>query len=184
MYFYIKGKITVIERNYIVLENNDIGYHIYFANPYVFQLEQEIKLFTYFYVKENIKSLYGFIELRFLYFFQKLISVPGIGPKSAISFTNPILFEEIQKAISANNAVYLTKFPGIGTKTAKQIVLHLQNNNISGEEKIVLTTKQKNVKEALINLGFKNTEINKVFSKLDFEKKIEIVLKEALLLIK
>ncbi|WP_225696022.1 Holliday junction branch migration protein RuvA [Candidatus Phytoplasma sp. AldY-WA1] len=183
MYFYIKGKVTSIQNDSVVLDNNGIGYHIGFANPYVFYINQEVKLFTYFYIKENIHFLYGFLDTKILFFFKKLIAIPGIGPKSAILLTNQDFFQEIQKAISENNVSYLLKLPGIGQKTAQQIIFHLKNNDLFQTNKILLNPKQKDVKEVLINLGFKNKEVDKVINKLDFDKKIEIIVKEALSLI-
>lgn len=180
MYFYIKGKIASIHNDSVVLENNGIGYRIVFSNPYVFAINQEVKMFTYFYVKENIHSLYGFLNTEILFFFKKLISISGIGPKSAILLTNQDLFEEIQKAITENNFIYLSKFPGIGKKTAQQIIFNLQNNGSFYKNQFSLNPKQKDVKEVLINLGFKNKEIENVINKLDFNKKIEIIIKDAL----
>ncbi|MDV3196104.1 MAG: Holliday junction branch migration protein RuvA [Candidatus Phytoplasma stylosanthis] len=183
MYFYITGKIVIIKSNSFILENNDIGYHIFFSNPYIFSLKQQIKIFTYFYVKENIQSLYGFLNEETLSFFEKLIKIPGIGPKIAIGLTNQTLFEETQKAIYENNISYLIKIPGIGMKTAKQIIFNLQNETIFDQKPIISNQKQKNVEEALANLGFKSKEIKKIISKINWEQKLETILKEALLLL-
>lgn len=68
MYFYIKGKVTSIQNDSVVLDNNGIGYQIGFANPYIFYINQEVKLFTYFYIKENIHFLYGFLDTQILFF--------------------------------------------------------------------------------------------------------------------
>ncbi|WP_341266461.1 Holliday junction branch migration protein RuvA [Candidatus Phytoplasma fraxini] len=182
MYFYITGKITSIQNDSIVLDNNGIGYHIGFSNPYIFNINQEVKLFTYFYVKENIHFLYGFLEQEILFFFKKLISIPGIGPKSAILLTSQVLFKEIQQAIHFDNALYLSKFPGIGKKTAQQIIFHLKNNESLINKTVFLHPKQKDVKEVLNNLGFKNKEIDNIIKKLDFNKDIELIIKDALLL--
>ncbi|WP_323847665.1 MAG: Holliday junction branch migration protein RuvA [Phytoplasma sp.] len=180
MYFYIKGKITSIQNDNIVLDNNGIGYHIGFSNPYIFNINQEVKLFTYFYVKENIHYLYGFLEEKILFFFKKLISIPGIGPKSAILLTNQVLFKEIKQAINEDNVIYLSKFPGIGKKTAQQIIFHLKNNESLTNKTIFLNPKQRDVKEVLNNLGFKNKEIDDIIKKLDFNKEIESIIKDAL----
>ncbi|MEZ0180420.1 Holliday junction branch migration protein RuvA ['Camptotheca acuminata' phytoplasma] len=187
MYFYIKGKIKIINNNSVVIENNDIGYFIHFSNPYIFALEQEVKLFTYFYVKENMQSLYGFLDLKTLNFFKKLIVIPGIGLKIAICLTNKDLLNDIERAISEDNAAYLVKIPGIGLKTAKQIIFHMQDNKTlyktNQKKNDLLIKKQKNVKEALLNLGFKNKEIDTIMPKINFELEIENIIKEALLLL-
>ncbi|TVY12413.1 Holliday junction branch migration protein RuvA [Candidatus Phytoplasma pini] len=184
MYYYIKGTIKEIKNNIIIVENNQIGYIINFTNPYDLQINQEIKLFTYFYVTENIHALYGFVTVEMLNFFQKLISIPGIGVKSAILMTNIDFFEETQKAIKQSNINYIIKFPGIGKKTAQQIILHLHKNLLNLNKIQKLNKKQEQIQEALINLGFKKTQIGKIIYKLNSSQKLDLMLKEALILIR
>ena len=85
MYGYIIGKITKISPKYIICENNGIGYLIIVPNPYNYKLNQDYKVFTHQYVREDIIDLYGFISEEEKDLFLKLISVSGIGPKSALS---------------------------------------------------------------------------------------------------
>ena len=84
MYEYIKGIVTNVESSYIVLENNGIGYLIYTANPYSFNLEEEYKIYIYQVVKEDELSLYGFKEKEEKDLFLKLIEVKGLGPRMAM----------------------------------------------------------------------------------------------------
>ncbi|WP_017192856.1 Holliday junction branch migration protein RuvA [Italian clover phyllody phytoplasma] len=186
MYYYIKGKIIEINKNSVIVDNHGIGYHIHFFSPYLFHLEQEVKLFLYYYIKDNIRDLYGFTEIKFLSFFKKLISIPGIGPKSAIVITNVEFFQETQNAIKQNNIAYLMKFPGIGKKTAQQIIFHLQNNLVTPKTQtntFVLNPKQNDVKYALMNLGFNAKQVEHIIYKIDSNQSLELMIKEALKLL-
>lgn len=184
MFYYIKGIIEEIQDNLIIIENNDIGYKIYFYNPSIFYLKQKIKIFTYFDAKEEKHNLYGFLKKEMLNFFQKLIAIPGIGPKSAIVISNSEFFTKTQKAIQKNDIDYLIKFPGIGKKTAQQIIFHLQEKlSINTKNNIILNQKQKDIQKALRNLGFDSKQIQTVLHKLDSKSNLEIMLKEALKLL-
>ncbi|MDV3205481.1 MAG: Holliday junction branch migration protein RuvA [Weeping tea tree witches'-broom phytoplasma] len=182
MYYYVIGTVKSINNNIIVIENHDIGYEIYFCNPYIFRLNQKIKLFTYYHIQENIRSLYGFVDIESLLFFKKLIALPGIGPKSAIVMTNPEFCSQVQKAIQDNDISFLIQFPGIGNKTAQQILFSLKDN-LFITDKNKLTCKQKDVKEALLNLGFKKHTIEMILYKLDSNQSLELMIKEALSLL-
>ncbi len=180
MYDYIIGKVKNVESNYIVLENNNIGFHIFTASPYSFELEQEYTIYIFQYVREDELSLYGFKSIEERNFFLKLISVKGLGCKTAL----PMMVGSINgvvDAIERENILYLKKFPKIGDKVARQIILDLkgklvekQNNNVSVDNELV---------EALISLGYKNSDINRVIHKIDMKKKIEDQIKEALKLL-
>ena len=100
-------------------------------------------------------------------FFLKLISVSGIGPKSALSILATGTVNEIVKAIESRNDTYLRKFPGIGAKASQQIILDLQGKLSLGEELIVKNSKLEDVEQALLALGYNKKEITKVLPKLD-----------------
>ena len=84
MYGYIKGKITYVTSNYIIIDNNGIGYIIFVANPYSYEENKEYLIYTYNYINENENSLYGFISMDEKELFLKLINVKGLGPKTAM----------------------------------------------------------------------------------------------------
>ena len=110
MYAYIKGFVKEIESNYIVLDNNGIGYLIYTASPYSFDIDKEYTVYLYQYVREDEISLYGFKSLEEKDLFLKLISVKGLGCKMAL----PMLAGSISgvvDAIERENILYLKKFP-------------------------------------------------------------------------
>ena len=182
MYGYIKGIIKEIESNYIILENNDIGYLIYVPNPYSYKLEESHTVYTYNCIKEDEYSLYGFKTLEEKELFMKLINVKGMGPKVASGIFATGSIKGIVDAINKENTLYLTKFPKIGEKLAKQIILDLKGKlNIEVED-----TEDNNVEElisVLENLGYKSAEIKKIVSQVDASKSLENQVKEALKLL-
>ncbi|MGG5342261.1 Holliday junction branch migration protein RuvA [Enterococcus sp. AZ192] len=128
MYEYILGKVTFISPYYIVVETNGIGYQISVGNPYRYsgKTEQEIKIYVHQVIREDAHTLYGFSDLDEKQLFLKLISVSGIGPKSALAIMASEDHGGLINAIESEDAKYLTKFPGVGKKTAQQMVLDLK----------------------------------------------------------
>ena len=126
MYSYIIGKVEEIESNYITIDNNEIGYLIYTSNPYSFNLNQEYKIYLYENVREDEISLYGFKTLEEKDLFLKLISVKGIGPKMALPILATGSINGIVDAIERENILYLKKFPKIGEKVARQIIIRIK----------------------------------------------------------
>ncbi|WP_022791833.1 Holliday junction branch migration protein RuvA [Weissella halotolerans] len=128
MYEYIKGLVTNIMPTYITVEAAGIGYHILVANPYDFeQSDQPIQVYLEQVIRENEHTLYGFTDLDSKRLFEKLLAVSGIGPKSALAILASNDHTGLVRAISEQDIAFLTKFPGIGKKTAQQIILDLQN---------------------------------------------------------
>ncbi len=179
MYNYIKGIITEINPTDITLENLGVGYKIITPNPYNFLLHQDVTIYIYQKVSEDNISLYGFKSLKGKELFIKLISVNGIGPKSANAILASGSVESITKAIDEGNAKYLQKFPGIGPKASQQIILDLKGK-IDFEDKAIKTANLIEVEEALKALGYKAKEIKKVLPKLDTSKKTSDLIKDAL----
>ncbi|GAA6827479.1 Holliday junction branch migration protein RuvA [Staphylococcus sp. 18_1_E_LY] len=182
MYAYIKGNLTQLFPTHLVVETAGIGYEIQTPNSYRFQryLDQEVKVFTSFIVREDAQLLYGFINEEEKDMFLNLIKVTGIGPKSALAILATSTPSEVIQAIENENDTYLTKFPGIGKKTARQIVLDLKGKVQVTEEKAenLLTHDNVNdtndgvVKEAILALealGYSKRELNKVEKSLSKE---------------
>ncbi len=181
MYGYIKGKITEIEFNHIVLENNDIGYLIYVPNPYSYRLNEITTIYTYTKVAEEEYTLYGFQTREQKELFLKLISVKGLGPKMALPIIATGTLTSIADAIENNNLNYLKKFPKIGDKVAKQMVLDLKgklnaiNTGLFAKEDL-----EDELTEVLIGLGYKQADIKKVINKVNKDTSLEEQIKEAL----
>ncbi|MDE7264402.1 MAG: Holliday junction branch migration protein RuvA [Anaeroplasmataceae bacterium] len=180
MYGYIKGVVTRITPKNIIIENQGIGYLLIVSNPYNFSLNKEYKAYVYQYVREDIIDLYGFISEEEKDLFLKLISVSGIGPKSALSILATGTVSEIVKAIEARNDAYLRKFPGIGAKASQQIILDLQGKLNLDAEMMVKNTKLEDVEQALLALGYNKKEIAKVLPKLDQSLDEGALVKQAL----
>ena len=120
MYSFIKGKVVDIESNYIVIENNGIGYQIYTANPYSFNINSEEIIYLYQYVREDEISLYGFKTKNEKEMFLKLIEVKGLGCKMALPMLADGAVDGIIGAIENENINYLKKFPKIGDKVKRK----------------------------------------------------------------
>lgn len=128
MYEFIKGTVQYVGPEYIVVENHGIGYQIIAPNPFHYsgQVGQEITIYTYTYVREDVLALYGFSSREEKLLFLKLLSVSGIGPKGALSivaFGEP---QQVVEAIENEDEAFLIKFPGVGKKTARQMILDLK----------------------------------------------------------
>ncbi|HIS90251.1 MAG TPA: Holliday junction branch migration protein RuvA [Candidatus Faecisoma merdavium] len=178
MYAYIKGFIKEIESNYIVLDNNGIGYLIYTPNPYSFNLNEEYTVYIYQNVKEDELTLYGFKLNEEKDLFLKLIEVKGLGCKMALPIIATGSINGIIDAIERENILYLKKFPKIGDKVAKQIILDLKGKlNTNG---VVTTSNNDELIEVLKGLGYKLTDILKVVRQVNTNLSLEDQIKEAL----
>ena len=181
MYSYIIGVVTGYEKNSIILENNKIGYLINVGNPYNYKINDEIKVYLYNHIREDENSLYGFKSLDEKDLFLKLINVKGIGPKMALPLFAGNNISEIMNAINTDNVTYLTRFPKIGDKVAKQIILDLKGKLTSQVD--LFTSDSKELIEVLESLGYKTNDIKKIITKIDNSLSIENQIKEALKLL-
>ena len=181
MYSYIKGIVSEINTNYIVIDNNGIGYLIYTSNPFSFKENEEAKIFTYQIVKEDELSLYGFKTLEEKEMFLKLISVKGMGPKMTLPILATGSVSGIVDAIERENILYLKKFPKIGDKVAKQIILDLKGKlNISVSDIEIKNDNSEELIEVLLGLGYKMPDIKRVLPNVNKEEEIGNQVKEAL----
>lgn len=181
MYTYLKGIVTIIESNYIALDVNGIGFLIYTPNPYSFNEGEEYKVFVYTLIREDEESIYGFKTKEERDLFLRLIEVKGLGCKMALPMFATGGVNGIIDAIERENILYLKKFPKIGDKVARQIILDLKGKLVSNE---VSDSKEHNEElfEALKSLGYKPADINKVIPKIKSDT-IEEQIKEALKLL-
>jgi len=185
MYDYIKGKIAELKNNAIVVDNSGIGYLVYVPNPYAFEIGIEYQVFVYQQIKEDEHALFGFKTREEKDLFLKLISVKGVGCRMALPILAVGSIPGIMDAIERENILYLKKFPKIGEKLAKQIVLDLKGKLEfigTGITDDVVET-QEELQEALLALGYKDKEIKKVISAVDSSKKLEEQIKDALKLL-
>lgn len=175
MYEYLNGELAHILPTAIVVDVHGVGYQVVFVNPYRLQdsLKKQIKVLVQQVVREDSITLYGFISSEERELFQRLISVSGIGPKSAMSILANDDTEGFVNAVESGNVTYLTKFPGVGKKTAQQIILDLKGKFEAVPEettKAVVSTNQatlEEAKEALLGLGYSAKEITKIWKSLE-----------------
>lgn len=174
---FLKGKINYIDTQFIVVEVNQIGYQVYCANPFIYQSDMEVTVYTYQHVREDAIKLFGFKTREEKSLFEKLLNVSGIGPKGALAILATGDPSQVIHAIEQENEQFLVKFPGVGKKTARQIILDLKGklNDLMPSlfsEGIEAKVKQTTVSslspqleealEALRALGYVEKEIKKV----------------------
>ncbi len=195
MYAYIKGSLEEKGTNYVVIENGNIGYKIFMSNMSINEigdLGTKVKVYTHYYVREDNINLYGFLSHEELKMFELLLSVSGIGAKSAISMLSNITPAGFAVAIISNNVALLKKIPGIGPKTAQRIILELQDKLKTEQEltkqdeqtEIKIVNNTENVEEAmqaLQILGYNKKEIEKAFEKIaNTDVSVEELIKKGL----
>ena len=194
MISYIKGRLEIKSKDYIVVDVGGIGYKIFMSETAINELEKgtEVKVFTYMRVREDDISLYGFLNNEELVTFELLISVGGVGAKSAITILSNITPSKFALAVITNDVNTLKKLPGIGAKTAARIILELkdkmkteqsieENKNEEIKEAIVLDNKANDAVEALCVLGYTRKDVEKVLSNIDTNKlTVEEIIKQGL----
>ncbi|MEK4230127.1 Holliday junction branch migration protein RuvA [Solibacillus sp. FSL H8-0538] len=183
MYDYLKGQVTRITPEYIVLEQQGIGWQLYTPNPFAFRASNnEQQIFVYMHVREDAQQLFGFMNLEQRELFRKLIQVSGIGPKGALAILASGNPSQVITAIEMEDETFLVKFPGVGKKTARQMILDLKGKLgtlldavllPSTEEELPLFGVNPNKHEleeamlALTALGYSERELVKIKGQLD-----------------
>lgn len=133
MIAFLRGKILNKHKNYLIIEVADVGYQV-FVNQSLFSefvTGQSVELYTHQYIKEDALDLYGFKNLVELEMFELLLSISGVGPKSALGILSVATTEELKVTIARGDSSILTKVSGIGRKTAERIVLELRDKVVS-----------------------------------------------------
>ena len=200
MFAFIKGKIEEKSGNYIVIDNSGIGYKIYMPEPEIEELGEigaEVKIHTYYWVREDNISLYGFITKEELRMFEILITTSGIGAKSAIAILSNIDPSSFAIAVINEDTRKLTKLPGIGAKTAARIVLELKDK-LKKQELETKESEQKNELQKAINnnenlneavsalqvLGYNRTQIEKALNNAELDGlSVEEIIRQGLKLL-
>lgn len=179
MIAFIRGTVEDIHTDALIMSAGGIGYQIYCANPFRYQQYQgeTIKIHTYHYVREDSVALYGFATEQERALFESLIGVSGIGPKGGLAILAACSPEDVAIAVENENEKYLTQFPGVGKKTARQMILDLKGNLAVAEtsesaEQIAADSNQQDSREAteaLRALGYSEREIQKAVQQLPAE---------------
>ncbi len=179
MYEFIEGKVAKVTTDSVVIANHGIGYLIYCPNPYQYSENQETIIYTYLHVREDVMNLYGFKTRDERQLFVQLLGVSGIGPKGALAILATGTPGRVIEAIEEENERYLTQFPGIGKKTARQIILDLKGKfkgfnlpTVSDAPSMTETMPEmdhnalQDAFQALKALGYSEREIDRVMPKL------------------
>ena len=198
MYAYIKGELAEKNIDHIVVEAGGIGYLIYVPAQSIDYLPDEgdqIKVYTYLYIREDAMVLYGFLTKDDLEIFKMLITVSGIGPKGGLGILSTLSADDLRFAILSGDSKTISKAPGIGAKTAQRVIIDLKDkmsleegfekkldNNADGVQKTLNSSIKNDAVLALSALGYSSAESLKAVSKVDItdDMDVEDVLKLAL----
>ncbi len=188
MISYIKGEIVKKGIDYIILDNNNIGYYINTSFSTLNKISEKEKalILTYMHIREDIMALYGFLSTDEIELFKKLISVNGIGPKAGLSVLSTYEANTVKEIILKEDTVRLSKVPGIGKKTASKIILELKDKvgtvkELQGNEVVMINNEMSDVADALTALGFSSIEVKRTLDNMNLSGKSENdIIKEAL----
>ena len=198
MISYIKGELTEVFEDTVVVETNGIGYNIRVPGSVLDRLPSvgsSVRIYTYLYVKEDAMNLFGFLNRDDLSVFKLLLNVSGIGPKGALAILSTIGPDDLRFAVLSEDVKTISSAPGIGAKTAKRLIIELKdklklaevfetalaNKEKASSENDVLLAKNEAV-EALVALGYASAQAMKAVQQVvnAEEKDSEQILKEAL----
>lgn len=198
MYAYIKGILAEITEDAIIVENQGIGYEIAVPGQvfdYLPSVGEEVKIYTYHYVREDAILLYGFLTKEDVRIFKMLIGVSGIGPKGALSILSVLSTDDLRFAILGDDAKAIAKAPGVGAKTAQRVIIELKDKlsledafeqKLANQAQKVESNPAVGVKNeailALTSLGYSQSEALKVLQGIEIspDDQVEDVLKMAL----
>ena len=191
MISYIKGEVVKKGIDYLIIENNNIGYYISTSLSTLNSVSEKEKntILTYMHIREDIIALYGFLTFDELELFKKLITVNGIGPKAGLSILSTYESNTVKEIIIKEDVVRMSKVPGVGKKTASKIFLELKDKVGTVEEiqgggsgsGIVISNEMSDVLDALTVLGFSSYEVKQTLESMDLKGKSENdIIKEAL----
>ncbi len=184
MISYIKGEVVKKGLDYIILDNNNMGYHVHtsFSTLNKLREEEQALIHIYMHIREDVIALFGFMTTDEMELFKKLISVNGVGPKAGLSVLSTYEANTVKEIILKEDATRMSKVPGIGKKTASKIILELKDkvgtlDGIeTGSEEPSLSqqpSESSDVLNALIALGFNSYEAKKTLDAIDFSGKTE-----------
>jgi len=198
MLAYIKGTLEIKASNYIVIDVGGLGYKVFMSDTAINELNcigEQIKVHTYYRVREDDISIYGFLTKEELRMFELLLQVSGVGAKVALAVLSNIAPSEFALAVISNDVTKLTKIPGIGAKSAQRIVLELKDKlkkeeNIGKEPSVKVKqaiqddNKVIEAVTALQVLGYTKKDIDEAFEKMDKANlSVEELIKKGLVLL-
>jgi holliday junction DNA helicase RuvA len=165
------GSIIFRGKNYIVLDLHGVGYKVFVSDESLEKVanvgESPLRFYTYHAVREDAQTLYGFLEQKSLDFFELLITVSGIGPKTAMNILSVASVKTLESAVVSGNTSHLTKISGIGKKNAEKIVLELKDKVSSEGVEHGDVQDESDALEALKGLGYSERQAREALKQLD-----------------
>lgn len=195
MYEYLKGTFEGINKDYIIIENNGIGYKVFTSGNTMASMVSKgemVKIFVHQIVREDFIGLYGFITKEELDMFNLLLTINGVGAKAALSLLSILTVDKLKLSIASLEEKILIKAPGVGKKMAQRIILELKDKvdikdislddigDDSLENVVLKESKERDVVEALMALGYTEKEGQKAIKKVNIELTVEDMIKECL----
>ncbi len=180
---FIKGKaIKAGAQAITIITEGGVGYRVAVTpdNAQLIEDGGDVSLWTYLAVRENALDLYGFAEEEDRAMFEILLTVSGIGPKSAMAVMSTATRAQIEKSVAEQNAGYLSKMAGVGKKMAEKIVLELKGKLVASADDTPNAHHETDALEALISLGYREREAREVLKEMDSEGTVEDKVREAL----
>lgn len=167
MISHLQGEVFAVRAGFVVINAHGVGYKVAITREALAHLktQQEAALWTYLAVREDALDLYGFVHEEELKFFELLLSVPGIGPKSALAVIDIASLETLRNAVASGNASYLTNVSGIGKKTAEKIVLELRDKVGAIDGTHAALTGDEEALQAMRALGYSQSEAREALRK-------------------
>lgn len=188
MISYVKGIVEEVTSEKVIIDNNGIGYGIFMpvSSLDVLGEGEQVKIYTYFSVREDAMQLFGFLTKEELDMFKMLITVSGVGPKGGLAIISTLPGDELQMAIISADAKAISKAPGVGLKTAQRVIIELKDkidleSFVKDTQKVgtsnsKVTQSQEEAIQALMSLGFSKSDSTNAVKKIknsenmDFEE--------------
>lgn len=169
MIAFVSGKVRILRKETIVIDVHDIGYEVFVGNPNAYSMNENVFLFTYQHIREDASMLFGFKSQEDYDVFMRLINVKGIGPKTALNLLAACPASQMVEAIENDDIKRLKSLPGIGAKTASQIVLDLKGKfvSLSSQNQVSANPVWQECQEALISLGYKSNQLSGIRKELE-----------------
>ena len=173
MIAFINGRLVDKEFDAVILDNQGIGYRVFCTNSMSFSLGETYLFYTHFQVREDAQILFGFIDKEELALFKTIIGVKGIGPKTGMNIMSKGSAAQFIQAIENEDLKYLKTLPGVGARTASQMILDLKGKVVT--ESVVKNNKHHNDQDdevvlALLSLGFSRAELQSIQTSLSKEE--------------
>ncbi len=189
MFSYIKGELAEINPDHIVVEAGGIGYMLMISGQAMNELPavgMDVKVHTYFYLREDVVMLYGFLDKDEMEVFKLLLGVSGIGPKGAMGILSALTPDDLRFAVLSGDSKAIAKAPGIGSKTAQRVVLELKDklsledafekklNRNQTEQAVTGNTVKNDAVLALTALGYTSSESLKAVSRVEITEDMDV----------